>query len=103
MVFGDDLRRAVPGAGHDAGVGTVLVAPPLVGQTRLEPGAAYRCKQLDYDIVLDGEIWLELDDGVQTLLTTGDVAVQCGTRHAWRNKSKRPTTMVFVLIGASRR
>ncbi|MND85558.1 hypothetical protein D3C80_774900 [compost metagenome] len=57
---------------------------------------------LDYDIVLDGDIWLELDDGVQTHLTTGDIAVQCGTRHAWRNKSDRSTTMAFVLIGASR-
>ncbi|MCY1306103.1 hypothetical protein D9M70_559390 [compost metagenome] len=57
---------------------------------------------LDYDIVLDGDIWLELDDGVQTHLTTGDIAVQCGTRHAWRNKSDRSTTMAFVLIGARR-
>lgn len=57
---------------------------------------------LDYDIVLDGEIWLELDDGVQTRLSSGDIAVQCGTRHAWRNKSDRATTMAFVLIGARR-
>jgi hypothetical protein len=57
---------------------------------------------LDYDIVLYGDIWLELDDGVQTHLSTGDIAVQCGTRHAWRNKSNRSTTMAFVLIGARR-
>ena len=57
---------------------------------------------LDYGIVIDGDIWLELDDGVRTLLTTGDIAVQCGTRHAWRNKSDRPATMAFVLIGARR-
>jgi len=69
---------------------------------RAHPGM-HTTESVDYDIVLDGEIWLELDDGVQTLLTAGDVAVQCGTRHAWRNKSSRPTTMVFVLIGASRR
>jgi hypothetical protein len=55
---------------------------------------------LDYDIVLDGEIWLELDDGVQTHLRAGDVAIQCGTRHAWRNLSERTTTMAFVLVGA---
>jgi len=59
-------------------------------------------ESIDYDIVLDGEIWLELDDGVQTRMSTGDVAVQCGTRHAWRNKSDRATTMAFVFVGATR-
>jgi hypothetical protein len=29
------------------------------------------------------------------------VVVQHGTRHAWRNKSERPATLAFVLIGAS--
>lgn len=57
---------------------------------------------VDYDIVLDGEIWLELDDGAQTRMRTGDIAIQCGTRHAWRNKSERTATMAFVLIGANR-
>ncbi len=57
---------------------------------------------LDYDIVLDGEIWLELDDGQVTHLKPGDVVVQGGGRHAWRNLSDRATTMAFVLIGAVR-
>lgn len=57
---------------------------------------------IDYDIVLDGEIWLELDDGAEVRLRQGDVAIQCGTRHAWRNKGGRPATLAFVLIGAVR-
>lgn len=57
---------------------------------------------IDYDIVLDGEIWLELDDGAEVHLKQGDIAVQCGTRHAWRNKGTKPVTMAFVLVGASR-
>lgn len=57
---------------------------------------------VDYDIVLDGEVWLELDDGLQTRLNQGDIVVQCGTRHAWRNKSDRNATLCFVLIGAKR-
>jgi hypothetical protein len=36
-------------------------------------------------------------------LKQGDVAIQGGTRHAWRNKSSKVTTMCFVLIGAKRR
>jgi quercetin dioxygenase-like cupin family protein len=54
---------------------------------------------VDYGIVLEGEIWLELDDGKTVHLKTHDVIVQNGTRHAWRNKSSKPTKMAFVLIG----
>ncbi|MEW2398005.1 cupin domain-containing protein [Streptomyces sp. NPDC046862] len=54
---------------------------------------------LDYDVVLDGELWLELDDG-EVRLSAGDVVVQHGTRHAWRNRSDRPATLLAVLVGA---
>jgi Cupin domain len=57
---------------------------------------------VDYGIVLDGEVWLELDDGAETRLTRGDVVVQLGARHAWRNKTDRPATVAFVLVGARR-
>jgi hypothetical protein len=35
-------------------------------------------------------------------LKAGDVVVQLGTRHAWRNRSEHPARMFFVLIGAVR-
>ena len=35
-----------------------------------------------------GAIWLELDDGKIVHLKRGDVVVQNGTRHAWRNKER---------------
>jgi quercetin dioxygenase-like cupin family protein len=54
---------------------------------------------IDYGIVLEGEIWLELDDGHTVHLEKHDVFVQNATRHAWRNKSATPTKMAFVLIG----
>ncbi len=54
---------------------------------------------VDYDIVLEGELWLELTDG-EVRLTAGDVVVQHGTRHAWRNRSDKPATLLAVLIGA---
>jgi hypothetical protein len=70
-----------------------------------EPDAPgmHRTDTVDYDIVLDGEIWLELDDGVTTHLRAGDVVIQGGTRHAWRNKGDRTATMCFVLIGGAAR
>ena len=57
---------------------------------------------VDYGIVLEGEVWLELDDGRQIHLQPHDVVVQNGTRHAWRNRSDKPVRMAFVLIGARR-
>jgi cupin domain len=57
---------------------------------------------IDYDIILDGEITLEVDGGQSRVLKQGDIAVQYGTRHAWRNHSSKPATLIFVLIGAKR-
>ena len=54
---------------------------------------------IDYLVVLDGEVWLELTDG-EVHLTQGTVVVQHGTRHAWRNRSDKPVTMLAVLVGA---
>jgi hypothetical protein len=57
---------------------------------------------VDYAIVLDGEILLELDDGKQVHLKPHDTVIQNGTRHAWRNKSAKIAKIAFVLIGAKR-
>jgi mannose-6-phosphate isomerase-like protein (cupin superfamily) len=55
---------------------------------------------VDLGVVLDGHVVLELDDG-EVSLGPGDVVVQNGTRHAWRNRGGSPCTMAFVLIGAN--
>jgi len=57
-------------------------------------------KTIDYGIVLSGEITLELDEG-EVHLKKGDVVVQRGTRHAWRNNSLEPCKMAFILISSS--
>jgi mannose-6-phosphate isomerase-like protein (cupin superfamily) len=57
---------------------------------------------VDYGIVLEGEVWLELDDGEQVHLKAHDVVVQNGTRHAWRNKSDKPVKIAFTIVGARR-
>jgi glucose/arabinose dehydrogenase len=31
------------------------------------------------------------------------MVIQQGTRHAWRNLGTEPATMLFVLVGATRR
>lgn len=55
---------------------------------------------VDYGVVLSGEIVLDLDGGETAVLRPGDLVVQNGTRHAWRNLGTEPATLFFVLIGA---
>jgi hypothetical protein len=57
---------------------------------------------IDFDIVISGEVWLELDDGAEVQLRTGDSVIQNGTRHAWHNRSSQPCTVAVALIGAAR-
>ena len=57
----------------------------------------HRTETIDYAIVLSGEIVMLLDEGEVTL-RAGDILVQCGTNHAWVNRSDAPAMVVFVLI-----
>ena len=57
---------------------------------------------VDLDLVISGEIWLELDDEAEVRLRAGDAVVQNGTRHAWRNRSSEPAVIFVTLLGAAR-
>jgi quercetin dioxygenase-like cupin family protein len=57
----------------------------------------HRTETIDYAIVVSGEITMLLDVG-EVLLKAGDILVQCGTNHAWVNRSNAPAVVIFVLI-----
>lgn len=57
----------------------------------------HRTRSIDYGIVLEGEIYMILDDG-EVLLRAGDIVVQRGTDHAWENRSDKLTRMAFILV-----
>lgn len=57
----------------------------------------HRTETIDYAIVLFGEMTMLLDDD-EVVLRTGDVLIQCGTNHAWSNRSQEPAAIAFVLI-----
>ena len=58
----------------------------------------HRTQSLDYGVVLEGNILMELDDGSVTPMARGDVAVQRGTMHTWKNASEIEwARMLFVL------
>ena len=57
----------------------------------------HRTETIDYAIVLSGEITMVMDE-TDVHLKAGDVLVQCGTNHAWSNRSNAPCVIAFVLI-----
>lgn len=69
------------------------------------PGGAspmHRSSSIDYGIVLSGSVELELDDGAITTADAGDIIVQRGTLHLWRNPSDTDICRIaFVLIEAA--
>ena len=100
VTFPPDTVFAAPDFDPAAAAAENLAISPGLAEC-FEPDGMHATPTMDYGIVLDGEIWLELDEGRSTHLQRHDVVVQHGTRHAWRNKSERPATLAFVLIGAS--
>lgn len=91
-----DARENVAALSFDAG--TVLRIVDMV------PGGEspmHRTNSVDYGIVISGAVELVLDDGSVTLLGPGDVVVQRGTIHAWRNPSQDVVSRIaFILVGA---
>jgi quercetin dioxygenase-like cupin family protein len=77
--------------------------PGFIAHHEPEHPGMHTTDTVDFEYVISGEVWLELDDGVEVQLQAGDTVVQNGTRHAWHNKSSEPCHMVTILIGARRR
>jgi mannose-6-phosphate isomerase-like protein (cupin superfamily) len=105
LVFTIPAERTPPPPGTDlvvAKADTEAMLPGLLG--RMEPAnpGMHRSDTIDFIYVLEGEIVLELDDGRETTLRTGDTAVQNGTRHAWRNRSGKICRLLVVMAGAKR-
>jgi hypothetical protein len=84
----DEVRQKLPGI--------------LEVQEVNHPGM-HTTNSVDFDVVVFGEVVLELDDGVEALLKPGDCVVQNGTRHAWRNRSAEKCVIASCLIGAERK
>ncbi len=90
----------------DMGARLLGTAPPPNG-TRFcvidfppgAPGTMHRTETLDYVLVLDGEIEMDMDQSTVTL-KAGDILIQRGTNHSWVNRSDRPARLAFVLIDA---
>jgi quercetin dioxygenase-like cupin family protein len=116
-VFGDDMAGAVlwttgqvpaDNAGDTLGdrrdPGASLKGGSVMRVTEFAPGFAtpmHRTLSIDYAMVLSGELELVLDSGAVARLGAGEVVVQRGGAHLWRNPSAdRPCRIVICMIEA---
>ena len=97
-----DANDPVDGRDRDAGL--TLHEGSVIRVVDMLPGCTspmHRTSSVDYGIVISGRVELELDDGAKTLLGPGDIVVQRGTIHLWRNPSDSEICrIVFILIEA---
>ena len=60
----------------------------------------HRNETVDYNIILSGEIHAVTEEG-ERLLKAGDVIVQRGTAHTWRNRSDLPCIFASIMVSAA--
>ena len=76
--------------------------PGLLAQMEPDDPGMHTSDTIDLEVILRGEVILELDDGAERLLRAGDTVVQNGTRHRWRNPGPEPALMAVFMLGARR-
>lgn len=89
--------------GRDRAAGLTLEGGSVIRIVDMLPGKEspmHRTNSIDYGIVLEGEIELELDDGAKKTIRQGGIIIQRGTIHLWRNTTDKPCRIAFILIEA---
>jgi mannose-6-phosphate isomerase-like protein (cupin superfamily) len=74
--------------------------PGLLSHFTPDDPGMHRSASTDTLYVVAGRCVLELDDGSRTELAAGDVVVQSGTLHRWKNPWNEPCRIIGALVGA---
>lgn len=85
--------------------GLVINGGTVLRIVDMPPGALspmHRTVSLDYGVVLEGEVYLELDSGEKRLMRRGDISIQRGTNHAWRNTSSTQWARMLYMLQESK-
>jgi hypothetical protein len=100
VTFPPDAVFADPGFDPVAAREEHLAATPGLAELfEHDAPGMHTTPSVDYAAVLSGTLTLDLDDGRTTELNVGDVVVQNGVRHAWRNATSEQAVAFFVLVG----
>ena len=74
--------------------------PGLMAHMEPDAPGMHTTATIDFEVVLSGQVTLELDDGASVTLGPGDTVVQNGTRHRWSNPGDVPVVIAVFLVGA---
>jgi quercetin dioxygenase-like cupin family protein len=74
--------------------------PGLLSYMEPDGKGMHTTPTIDFEVVLSGEVVLELDDSATVTLAQGDTVVQNGTRHRWRNVGDVPAVVAAFICGA---
>jgi mannose-6-phosphate isomerase-like protein (cupin superfamily) len=94
-VAGSDIHAVADLADFEA------EAPGLLRYMDLSDPGMHTTDTIDFEVVLEGTVILELDDGAEVTLTAGDTVVQNGTRHRWKNGGDTTARLAVFMCGAS--
>lgn len=93
----DPEKGGGDGSGLDA---AERIAPGLLSHFTDDAPGMHRSATCDMLYILSGRCVLELDDGSATALGAGDVVVQSGTMHRWKNPYDEPCRVIGAIVGA---
>lgn len=93
----DSVQNQVSAEDAAAAFAEIGEAHASTGKPSSKHRMMHRTETLDYGIVMEGEVWLLLDDG-EVHLKRGDIVVQRGTNHAWSNRTEEMARMAFILL-----
>jgi hypothetical protein len=74
--------------------------PGLAGHMEPADPGMHTTATIDFEVVLQGSVGLELDDGAKVTLGVVDTVVQNGTRHRWSNAGTEPAVLAVFICGA---
>ena len=97
----DGGAGAPPGLDFEAAMAEFeALLPGLAGHMEPADPGMHTTATIDFEVVLSGQVTLELDYGALVTLGPGDTVVQNGTRHRWSNPGDVPVVIAVFLIGA---
>ena len=83
---------------HHKGIHSIHV-PSVEYLRKAKHISMHKTDTLNYFIMVEGEVW-SLSEGRDVLLTAGDVMIQTGCIHGWRNDTDKRAILIAVLIDA---
>jgi uncharacterized cupin superfamily protein len=76
--------------------GRQVIREAMASADGLDADGFHKTSTIDYVVVLDGAVELVLDEG-SAVVEPGEVVVQRGTNHAWRNHGDAAIRLLVVM------